>query len=270
MAVVLAEAGFLAEFADFVVGFFAAGCFDWVILEAVGFFFSGFVWARPAGTNEPIKHKIANCLKNCFTRCSYPKKVNRLASNNITLLHLRFLRSYPQKRMNDLDQMWSQMLDEAMQAARLSGRHDVADYLDLKARNDAIRQASVRWLFESVIEIAAGANRKFSAISIDRDDPHNFAHRGSNMAGSRLILRQGIRCLTVEAGWTRTPADGFMRGGALAVAKITHFGMAKMNVELILKPADGKPGWLAVYEDGASIGVDSDFLRQHFALFLGE
>ncbi|HLA94086.1 MAG TPA: hypothetical protein VK612_00085 [Pyrinomonadaceae bacterium] len=172
--------------------------------------------------------------------------------------------------MNELDQMWSQMLDEAKQAARSSGRHDVADYLDLKSRNDAIRTASVRWLFESLLEIAGEANRRLPAISIDRDDPHNFAHRGANMAGSRLVLRHGVRCLTVEAGWTRTPADGFMRGGALAAAKITHFGMAKMNAELLLKVVGEIPAWSAVYEDSPAISVDSAFLHRHFALFLGE
>lgn len=172
--------------------------------------------------------------------------------------------------MTELDQLWSQMLDEAMAAARASGRHDVADYLDLKARNDALRNAGVRWLFESLIGIAGEATRHFAAITIEREDPHNFPHRGANIAGSRLTFRLGVRCLAVEAGWTRTPGDGFMRGGALAIAKISHFGLAKMNAELHLKPAESGPGWVAVSEDGASTSADESFLRQHFSVFLGE
>lgn len=162
------------------------------------------------------------------------------------------------------------MLDEAMLAARASGRHDIADYLDLKARNDAVRQAGVRWLFEGLIGIAGEATRQFATITIDREEPHSFAHRGANIAGSLLKFRHGVRCLTVEAGWTRTPADGFMRGGALAIAKITHFGLPKMNAELHLKPAEDAPGWTAFYSDGASIPADETFFRQHFAMFLGE
>lgn len=169
--------------------------------------------------------------------------------------------------MSELDRLWSQMLDEAMASARASGRHDVADYLDLKARNDALRNAGVRWLFESLIGIAGEATRQHTAITIDRDDPHNFAHRGANIAGSRLTFRLGVRCLSVEAGWTRTPADGFMRGGALAIAKISHFGIAKMNTELMLKPAESAPGWTAYYADGVSVAADEAFLRQHFAVF---
>ncbi len=177
---------------------------------------------------------------------------------------------YARAVVSELDEMWSQMLNEALLAARSSGRADVADYLDLKARNDVVRNASVRWLFEAVIDLAGEAQRETLGIAIDREDPHNFSHRGANIAGSLLKIRHGVRCLTVEAGWTRTPADGFMRGGALAIAKITHFGMAKMNADLILKPADKTPGWTAVYQDGATTSVDEVFLRQHFAVFLGQ
>ena len=164
--------------------------------------------------------------------------------------------------------MWSQMLDEAIAAARTSGREGLADYLDLKSRNDALRTAAVRWLFESVIEIATEASRQFTSLEIEREDPHNFPHLGANIAGALLRVRHGVRCLTVEAGWTRTPADGFMRGGALAVAKITHFGMPKMNMDLLLKPSEGPPGWIATVTDGRTAPVDEVFLRRHVTLLL--
>lgn len=172
--------------------------------------------------------------------------------------------------MSELDQLWSQMLGDAMAAARDSGRRDVADYLDLKARNDALRRAGVGWLFEMLIAIAGEATRDFATITINREEPHNFPHRGANLSGSLMTFRLGVRCLIVEAGWTRTPGDGFMRGGALAVAKISHFGIAKMNTELHLKPSESGPGWTAFYPDGASVSADEEFLRQHFDLFLGD
>lgn len=172
--------------------------------------------------------------------------------------------------MDELDKMWSQMLAEATAAARSSGRHDVAEYLDLKSRNDVLRSAGVRWLFEGATAIAGEVSRHSPAITIEREDPHNFDHRGANIAGSMLKFRHGVRCLTLQAGWTRTPADGFMRGGALAIAKLTHFGIPKMNVELHLKPGADRPGWVAFYPDGVSIQADESFLRQHFAIFIGE
>lgn len=161
------------------------------------------------------------------------------------------------------------MLADALRAARSSGRHDVADYLDLKARNDAVRHANVRWLFEAVAFIALEAENEIRGIKVEREQPHSFGHRGANLTGALIRISQGVRCLTIEAGWTRTPADGFMRGGALAVAKLSHRGMTKMNADLLLKPDKDGPGWTATYQDGAMIAVDEAFLRQHFAVFVG-
>jgi hypothetical protein len=44
--------------------------------------------------------------------------------------------------MNELDQLWSEKLSTAIDNARKTGRGDLADYLELKAANDAVRQAA--------------------------------------------------------------------------------------------------------------------------------
>jgi hypothetical protein len=75
--------------------------------------------------------------------------------------------------------------------------------------------------------------------------------------------------LSVEAGWTRTPADGFMRGGALACALITHFGISKANDELILVRNENVPSWFSVAQDGKRSLFDSKNLQHHFRVFLG-
>lgn len=171
--------------------------------------------------------------------------------------------------MNELDELWSQMLSAATENARNAGQTDVADYLALKATNDTLRQTAVRWLFDSMIEIAGEANRLHAAINVERFEPHNFSHRGSNMVGSMLRIRHGVRCLTLEAGWTRTPTDGFMRGGALAFARLTHFGLPKSNAELMLLRADNMPAWTAVIGENTVRELDSEALREHFRIFLG-
>lgn len=166
--------------------------------------------------------------------------------------------------MNELDEIWSQMLAEAAQNARGSGRDDVAQYLDLKQSNDAIRQASVNWLFGSFIEAASEANRRNPAITIEREEPHEFPFRNAKMAGSLVRIRLGVRCLTVEAGWTRTPSHGFMRGGALAAARISHFGMPKANSDLVLIRSGEAPLWTTV--EGENFDLHS--LIEHFRTFL--
>jgi hypothetical protein len=90
------------------------------------------------------------------------------------------------------------------------------------------------------------------------------------MVGSLIRFRFGVRSLTIEAGWTRTPADGFMRGGALAAARLTHFGQAKHNAELVLlRPGDNAPQWFAVTRNNTLAVFDMRSILEHFAVFIG-
>lgn len=171
--------------------------------------------------------------------------------------------------MNELDEIWSKMLSQAMENAKASGRDDLAAYLNLKATNDAVRQVGVRWLFETMIEAAGDANRTNMTISIERNDPHRFLFRGANLVGSLIRFRQGVRCLTVEAGWTRTPADGFMRGGALAFARINHLGMPKASSELALTTSTEAPVWKLVREEKLGEILTSLVLRGHVRTLIG-
>jgi len=171
--------------------------------------------------------------------------------------------------MNELDQFWSEKLSTAIDNARKTGRGDLADYLELKAANDAVRQAAVEEFFAVVSEIAMAPEHASKSITVERETPHNFQHRGANMVGSLLRLRYGVRCMTVEAGWTRTPSDGFMRLGALAFARITHFGISKANEEFVLKSTGGSAAWAAVKNDKADATFHLDRLNEHFVVLVG-
>lgn len=173
--------------------------------------------------------------------------------------------------MNELNEFWANSINEAISQARAEGRHDVADYLSLKATNDEIRAASCRWLFESLLEIAHEAMHGGGLnLKIENENPYRFEMNRATMVGSLLEFTFGIRKLSAEAGWTRTPQDGFMRGGALACARLLHFGQAKYNAELILaRAADSAPQWFAVDRAGVRTPFDSNNLREHFRIFLG-
>ena len=171
--------------------------------------------------------------------------------------------------MNELGEMWSEKLAAAIRTARESGRHDVADYLSLKAANDLLRTTGIQWLFGSFREAAGEANRRLPALAIEREDPHNFQHKGSNLVGALLRLRLGVRCLTVEAGWTRTPQDGFMRGGALARAHIRHFGMPKAAADIILLKQSDAPNWSVVEEDRPTAEFTAAGVIRHLQTLIG-
>jgi len=165
--------------------------------------------------------------------------------------------------MTELDQVWSEMLGEAYKNAAASGRNSVADYLRLKATNDSIRAVGVKWLFDTFVELAGHAVRQNAALALERQEPHSFKHGNSNIVGSLLSISHGVRCLTVEAGWTRTPGDGVMRGGALAFARLRHFGMPRSGEELRLVHVEVFPRWVAVNGEpiaGHGLGRHIDIL----------
>lgn len=170
--------------------------------------------------------------------------------------------------MNELDEHWADLLAHAHLNAAATGRGDVADYIALKAANDLLRSASVNWLFDSMTEIAGEAVRRGVPITIDRNELHRFEVGNSSMVGSRINFRCGIRCLSVEAGWTRTPADGFMRGGALAFSRLSHFGLPREQMEVILKRVGDSPVWTV--RDGPMSGetLVMDILLAHFRILV--
>jgi len=142
--------------------------------------------------------------------------------------------------MDELDESWAQMLIAASERAAVQGRGDVAEYLRLKATNDTIRAAGVKWLLDAFITTAFELNR---SLQIDREEGHTFAHGSSTMAGTRLMIRYGVRCLEIEAGWTRTPSHGIMREAALARANILHFGRGRDNESIKLVHGADLPEW---------------------------
>ncbi|MEJ7623633.1 MAG: hypothetical protein WKF34_06540 [Pyrinomonadaceae bacterium] len=166
--------------------------------------------------------------------------------------------------MTELDEIWSKMLAETAVKASRAGRRHVVEYLLLKTANDAIRAAASTWLLDTMAEIALAKPETLPAVKMERESPHNFTHHSSNMVGSLIRLRSGVRCLTVDAGWVRTPSDGIMKAGALALARIRHFGLPRLDAELRLVRGTELPRWL----DTSDVPVDSAYLAAHIAVLL--
>ena len=176
--------------------------------------------------------------------------------------------------MPELDEMWNEVLGEARVRAVNAGRHDVVEYLQLREANDAARGVGIEWLLATFLEVAAEANRRGLNLATERTAPHSFKVGAATMHGEKIRLSYGIRALNVEAGFPRTPADGFVRGGGLAAARITHFGIAKANADLLLvRPNSNSkdaPVWLTVDDQNLRQQFSTIHLKNHFAVFLGQ
>ena len=168
--------------------------------------------------------------------------------------------------MAENDALWDDLPTEMIDFVRTLARHDLADLVALKASSDEIRHRAVERLIGIFSELAGQLNRRNIPIEIERHEPHSFAAFKANMVGVKVIFRYGIRCLTVEAGWTRLPSDGFMRGGALAVAHISHFGLKRHSTDLALLKIDDRPQWHSIDSNNVARPVEVPDLARHLAI----
>jgi hypothetical protein len=177
--------------------------------------------------------------------------------------------------MNELEADWALAMQAAELQARQRGSGDVFDYLRLREVNDAARRVGIDWLFNTFLEVAAEANRRGIRLITEKADDHKFSVGAATMKGAFVRLRFGqIRAMTIEAGFPRLPQDGFVRGGGLACARVSHFGQAQANEDLLLVRSDANraPAWIIVDKNGAPSreSFQTARLKHHFATFLGQ
>ena len=171
--------------------------------------------------------------------------------------------------MTELDEAWDLALAEANDRARESGRRDIANYLDLRRQNDLLRRTATDWLVGAVVLLAGKANRAGAGIEIEQDDTHRFPRGTATMVGKRVTLRRGVRALTIESGWPRTPRDGIVRDGGLACANIKHFGRPRANLELLLmRSAGGAPQWFVHDKHGKKSILSEEQIKAQISLLV--
>lgn len=170
--------------------------------------------------------------------------------------------------MNELAEVWEQLLAEAAENPNVIQNQRLKDFLAVKTANDSIRQTAVKALFDAMLKIAVHANQKNANIIIEHANTHRFSLEKFSLSGELLKFRRGVRCLMIEAGWTRSPQDGFMRGNALAVARITHFGISRANAELHLLKFENEPRWFSINKNGIKMSLELEDLIRHFQIFL--
>ena len=171
--------------------------------------------------------------------------------------------------MSELEDAWELALADAQSRAHAAGRADIAEFLTVRRRNDLLRRTAMDWLINEFTLLAGEANRAGAGIQIEQTEPHKFSRRNATMVGRQVTLRRGVRELTIECGWPRTPRDGIVRGGGLACANIKHFGRRRANSELLLTPlAKDKPHWFVTEDDAVRKVFAEETLRSHFVTFL--
>ena len=89
------------------------------------------------------------------------------------------------------------------------------------------------------------------------------------MVGRLLTLTSGVRSISIEVGWPRTPSDGFVRGGGLACANIQHFGMKAASEHLRLEvDRKGLPHWQRHSDHGKRGEFHEADVKHHLKVLL--
>ena len=159
-------------------------------------------------------------------------------------------------------------LDTAIRSSKDSNRFELADYFDLKVTNDKVREEAKKWLFDSVNDIVHAFNGHGAKILTEHLYKKQIKYFYSSLTGERLELRQGLRCMTLEVGWTRSIDDGVMRAGSLAFGRISHFGFRKEMEEIELHRFEGNPQWFAIGEDMMRTPFSVASLKKHFKVLM--
>ena len=185
--------------------------------------------------------------------------------------HDNIIRPPNEKALSELDQAWESALAEAKRRAHAAGRTDIAQYLAVRAQNDLLRRTGIEWLRNTLTALAADANRRGGGIQIELADAHKFRVGPATMVGTKLTLRCGVRALSIESGWPRTPRDGIVRGNGLACANLKHFGRPRANAQLLLaRSARGAPQWLIIERTENRTPLSASHLRDHISLLFTE
>src|SRR2546428_7551686 len=109
--------------------------------------------------------------------------------------------------MTELDEAWELTLAEAKRRAHAAGRADIADYLNLRARNDLLRRTGTEWLVSSLTKLAGGIKRRGAGIQIQQQDAHRFLGRSSTIGGTTQTPPNRLGALIVANRRTLHPPD---------------------------------------------------------------
>jgi len=148
---------------------------------------------------------------------------------------------------------------------------DLSGYLSLRAANDQLRERGAGALLGAFAALAGEANRRGAGVALARTEPHRFHVGNSTMVGTRLVLSRGVRSLSVEAGWPRAPRDGFVQGGGLARARVTHFGdLGDAEDFMLVLDVGGTPVWVVPGGGPAHAELTPERLCRHVIKLLTE
>ena len=150
------------------------------------------------------------------------------------------------------EEFWHRLLDEEIARGTVTAEGVFEDYLAVRGANNEIRDSATEWLFRSFDELAERLRLQAFECSVERSDESQFNFLGATLTGPAIFFSHGVKRLSCEVGSIKAPGHGIIKGGGVAVARISHFGMPEKEQFLRLSVGEGSARWT----------VESERLRQ--------
>lgn len=149
------------------------------------------------------------------------------------------------------EEFWMTLLDEEIARGSVSAEGVFQDYLSVRGANNDIRVRATDWLFGSFAELSERLSSQGLELPLERSDDIRFTFLGATLLGSAIAFSNGVRRLSCEVGSIKAPGHGIIKGGGIAIARISHFGIPEKEQTLRLVVGEESARWV----------VDSDCMR---------
>jgi hypothetical protein len=168
--------------------------------------------------------------------------------------------------MTTSEHFWSKLLDDEIARGNVSAEGVFQDYLSVRGANNEIRNDAAEWLFESFVAFSNRLSSDGFQISVERNTDTRFAFHWATLSGSSIIVSNGLRKLSCEVGSIKAPGDGIIKGGGIAIARLSHFGIPEKDQILRLLVGEEKARW--VVDGNRPRDFDAYDLVRHFKILL--
>jgi hypothetical protein len=146
--------------------------------------------------------------------------------------------------MTASDEFWLKLLDQEIARGTVSAEGVFQDYLAVRGANNDIRNNAAEWLFETVLQFSEKLNANGFEIITERNAESQFVFHWATLTGPSMFFSNGIRRLSCEVGSIKAPGHGIIKGGGIAIARLSHFGIPEKDQILRLVAGEETARWV--------------------------
>jgi len=168
--------------------------------------------------------------------------------------------------MTTSDDFWLKLLDQEIERGTVSAEGVFQDYLSVRGANNSIRKHAAEWVFSSFLKFSEKLTSNGFQIVMEEKTESQFVFEGATLTGPSMVFTSGVRNLSCEVGSIKAPGHGIIKGGGIAIARLSHFGIPERNQILRLIVGEETGRW--VVDGGPPRQFDAYDIVGHFKILV--